>query len=451
MVVVRVGICRGLVWQVEQAVEAAWLAVALFVPLALNPWGVNSFELPKALLLRALVLLMALAALVRTIERSERPRPPPLLWPVLGLGLSYALATALSVNPRASLWGSYERQQGLLTLLACLLLFGLTADGLRRRAQQRRLWAVLVWGSLPMVVYGLLQASGLDPLAWRTDAASGVLSTVGRANFFGSYLVLTVPLTAAWALQERRRWLAWLLLASQLFCLALTQARGAWLGAGVAGLVFAVLWAIINRRWRVVVAALGLAALAVGFVALLNLPAGPLAWLARLPGLERLATLGRTDAGSTAARLTIWRAALPLIAGRPWLGYGPETLRAVFARVYPPQLVYYQGRDALVDRAHNLWLDLALSAGLAGVAAFAALLAGWGLRAWRGLRRGGRWEQLLWVALVAAVLGHLVDLQFGFDLTASATVFWHGIWLPGRAVPGGGTPGGSRVGAAGGG
>ncbi len=274
-----------------------------------------------------------------------------------------------------------------------------------------------------MTAYGLLQALGLDPIDWQTDAASPVLSTVGRANFLGSYLVLVAPLTAAWALQGRRRWPAWLLLTGQTLCLALTQARGAWLGAGAAALAFVLAWAAVERRWRFAALALAAAALAVGFVALLNVPGGPLTSLARLPGLERLASLTRTDAGSTAARLTIWRAALPLAAQRPWLGYGPETMRAVFARVYPPQLVYYQGRRALVDRAHNLWLDLTRSVGLAGAAAFAALLTAWGRRAWRGLRSADG-QKLLWAALTAAVMGHLIDLQFGFELTASATVFW---------------------------
>lgn len=119
----------------DWVIEAGWLTAALLVPLALNPWGYSSFELPKALLLRALVLLMALAALVRAVEGGGQHSLPPLFWPALALGLTYALATALSANPRVSLWGSHERQQGLLTLLAYLFLFGLTADGLRRRAQ----------------------------------------------------------------------------------------------------------------------------------------------------------------------------------------------------------------------------------------------------------------------------------------------------------------------------
>ena len=102
-----------------QAIEVSWLAAAVAVPLTFNPWGYNAFELPKSLLLRVLALLMGLATLVRAVEerggsdRTRRGRSLPLLlWPVLAFGLALALATVLSVNPRASLWGSYERRLG---------------------------------------------------------------------------------------------------------------------------------------------------------------------------------------------------------------------------------------------------------------------------------------------------------------------------------------------------
>ncbi len=421
--------------------EALWLAAAVMVPLAFNPWGANAFELPKALLLRALALLMGLVALIRFIEGwGSTSRTPAqrsamwLLWPALAFGLAQTAATALSVNPRASLWGSYERQQGLLTLGAYLALFLFTAASLRSRAQAERLWIALVWGSAPVVVYGLLQALGLDPLGWRTDATSPVLSTIGRANFFGSYLVLVIPLTMGRLLSIRRRWrivgqdaiLPYvLLLIGQLICLALTQARGAWIGLGVGMLIFTLAWAVAAHNKRLATIALIAALLAAGFVALINIPNGPLDTLARFPGLDRLAALSRTNEGSAAARLTIWRATLPLVAARPWLGYGPETMRVVFARVFPPQLVYYQGRHVTADRAHNLWLDLWMSTGLAGLAAFVAFLVGFGWLAWRGQRRASdQWDKARWAALIGAVTGHLADLQFGFDLTASATIFW---------------------------
>jgi hypothetical protein len=221
--------------------EVLWLAAAAGVPLAFNPWGQNGFELPKALLLRALVLLLGLAALVEALESRESGRRTfrrlPLFYPALAYGLVFAAATLLAVNPRASLWGLYERQQGLLAQLAYVVLFLFTARGLHTREQRERLWNALVWGSAPVVAYGFVQALGWDVFEWHTDAASPVLSTLGRANFLGSYLVLVIPLAAGRLLTARRRWPYALLLAAQVTCLALTQARGAVVGMGVAAVV----------------------------------------------------------------------------------------------------------------------------------------------------------------------------------------------------------------------
>ena len=412
--------------------EALWLIAAAAIPLVFSPWTYNAFELPKTALLKALVLLMGLVTLIQVIngrkdEGQDRKTAIGryLLWPALAFGGVAALATLASVNPRVSLWGAYERQQGLLTLGAYLGLFLFTAANLHTRAQVKRLLGAIAWGSAPVVAYGLLQTAGIDPLDWRTDAASPVLSTIGRANFLGSYLVLVVPLTAGLLLTARRRWPYAILIVSQIACLILTQARGAWIGLGAATVVGLLAWGLAARDRRHVMGALLLLILGVAFVILLNLPDGPLTALAHMPGLERVATLARTDEGSTAARLTIWQSTLPLIAARPWLGYGPETMQPVFSRVFPPQLVYYQGRHTTVDRAHNLWLDLGMSTGLAGTAAFATLLAGFVWLAWQGLRNGrDQWRRAIWAALAAGVAGHLVDLQFSFDLTASATIFW---------------------------
>ncbi len=415
-----------------RVLEAMLLVAGVAIPLVFNPWSFNAFELPKVALLRALALLMALVATVYIIERKGRRQLPwkdhPSRYVVsaaLGFGLAFGLATALSVNPGVSLWGSYARQQGMLTFGAYLILFLATALGLRTRIEADRLWRSLVWGSAPVVAYGLVQAAELDPIPWHTDAASRVLSTLGRSNFLGSYLVLVMPLTLGRALAVRRKWPYVALLLSQLVCLGAAEARAAWVGLAAAALTFALCWARAIRNRGLALRSLAMGVQIVGFIAPQNVPNGPLAPLARVAGMDRLSTLTRTDAGSTAARLTIWRAVGRLIAARPWIGYGPETTRAVFARVYPPQLVYYQGRDVMVDRAHNLWLDLGMSAGLAGVLALGGLVVGFGKMALRSLRAtGDNWERALWVGLVSAGAGHLADMQFGFQVTGSATVFW---------------------------
>jgi O-antigen ligase len=368
-----------------------------------------------------LLLLHGIDAGARYGWRASVRSVPLLVWAALALGLVQTLATIFSTDSRASLWGSTDRQQGLVTQLSILTLFLLAATAARgagggeKRSKRRveRLFRAIAWGSVPVVAYGFLQALGIDPLGWRTDSASPVLSTLGRSNFVGAYLVLVVPATAATAWLARRRWPYALLLAAQGGCLVLTRARSAWAG-GAAGLLAAgVLYAVLSRRWRWLW--WSLAGLGCGIALLFALTGGD----------GPLASLLHADSGSTAARLAIWKAAWPLVTSRPWLGHGPETFKAAFLRVYPPQLVYYQGRHVVVDRAHNLWIDLGASAGAPGVAAFAVVLVTFGGMAARALRaRTDRWQRVVWMALIASAIGHLVDLQFSFELTAGATIFW---------------------------
>ncbi len=100
-------------------------------------------------------------------------------------------------------------------------------------------------------------------------------------------------------------------------------------------------------------------------------------------------------------------------------------MRSVFARVFPPQLVYYQGRNVDVDRAHNLWLDLGMSVGVLGSMAFGSLLIVLGWKVWRRMRsRVDHGLLVMGATLLATMLGHLIDLQFSFDVTTTATAFW---------------------------
>jgi tetratricopeptide (TPR) repeat protein len=129
--------------------------------------------------------------------------------------------------------------------------------------------------------------------------------------------------------------------------------------------------------------------------------------------------------GSLGARTTIWKATGELVGGRPLFGYGPETLGQVFTLVYPPELVYVQGRAVRIDRAHNLLLDTLASTGVAGLLAYAVLV---GAAVAAGVRAfvlaTCSHVRLALAGALAAVTGHLVEIQFSFPVTATATIFW---------------------------
>jgi tetratricopeptide (TPR) repeat protein len=142
--------------------------------------------------------------------------------------------------------------------------------------------------------------------------------------------------------------------------------------------------------------------------------AGP-AVLFLIPGLE----------GSIGARVTIWRATLSLIVTRPVLGHGPEILGQVFTTVFPPELVYLQGRGVLVDRAHNLFLDTLVSTGVVGLLAYTTLVGATLVAVVRALVRDPNHRMnVIKVAGLAAAVGHLVETQYSFSVTTTAVLFW---------------------------
>ncbi|MEX1021368.1 MAG: O-antigen ligase family protein [Litorilinea sp.] len=422
--------------------EIVWLLPLGIIPLWVNFWSYQPFDQAKSLALMGLVWGLGGGWLVVCGWHMERGRVPSVqalfraksarVW-MLGAVLVWAVvlsvATGYAVDWRLSLFGSDLRGQGLLTQLTYLLFFGFVAFGLRNAAQIARLYRVVVAGTTPLVAIGLLQAGGIDPFGLVTDARAPVYSTLGRANFTGAYLALVLPLTVYCVLGAQGRWMraGWLLLGmAQILLLGLTAARAAWLSAAVGLAVMGVLlagpWLARRARWLAGVALMSLGgALTVIVTVIVTVVLG----LAQIEPLTRL-----VGEGSLAARLTIWQAVLELIRQRPWSGYGLENLELVFPAVYPPQLVYYQGRDVYVDRAHNLILDWMVAGGIPALGALVLLLGATvyaARQAWvyTGLDSGDRLPvRALLVTAVAVVAASVAGNLASFEVTAAALLTW---------------------------
>ncbi len=390
-------------------IKIGWLVLAIGLPLCFAPWGRNSFELPKALLLWTVVAVMGAAWLAGQGANGTRDKTHSAPYVLVLVTLAVLLpSTCLSVNPLVSAQGSYDRMQGTVTQLCYLALFLLAAVHVRELDQVQRIFAAIVWGSAPVVIYGLLQLAGLDPLNWHTEG-SPVISTLGRGNFVGAYLVFVLPLTLTGVrrTQSQTGRVAHLVLSgSQAACLIATMAQAAWLGAlaAIGVLILAGTWDRGHRR-------LALVSVIVGVLGLLVL----LVALTLTPDLQ----------GSLGARVTIWRATWSLVADQPVLGHGLETLGQTFTRVFPPELVYLQGRAVRVDRAHNLILDTLASVGFVGLLAYGALVGTTLTAGARTFSRASdRQVRVVLAGGLAAVTGHLVETQLSFQVTTTAALFW---------------------------
>jgi tetratricopeptide (TPR) repeat protein len=212
----------------DKVIEAGWLTAVIVVPLFFNVYSNRVFEPDKLTLLRSIALVMAVAWVVKVVEKGlgkeaglegqalggdkgphgadtgsltptfwGRVSRIPLVLPTLALVAVYVLSTLFSITPRVSLWGSYQRLQGTYTTFSYIVIFFLALEGLSRREQINRLVTVVILASLPIALYGLMQHHGLDPLPWAGDVLNRPSSNMGNSIFVSAYLVLAVPLALA--------------------------------------------------------------------------------------------------------------------------------------------------------------------------------------------------------------------------------------------------------------
>ncbi len=453
--------------------EVCWLVALIAVPLLVNPYGGFAFSIYKAAFLRILVGLMVALWILKTglslvysqdsfhqqgqtlQARTRDFLKGPLMGPVVALILIYVLATMLSISPSTSLWGEASRMDGSYTTFALLAYFLIVAWELRTAAQVHRIvWAIIVGSSLVSLL-GIAEWLGWSPwlvqesgaLRLGADIGERIVGTAGNATATGAYLVLTTALLVGkwlhlWARrveqpsQQLSLWLVGLglLLLAHLAALLFTLSRGPWVGLVVMMAVLVAILLVKNRRWRM----LGLAGLilVLGFLFQIGLsqPSSPIHSLSDLPHLSRVEAI--TDLGRP--RALTWDATKNLIVNhpsvtstgdawnwaRPLVGYGPETLRMAFERVFPAELRHLSP-NVRVDRAHNIVLDLMATVGLLGLLAFGWVVGTFFFYAGRLLKRTQRWEdQPLLAALAAAVAGYLVTQLVGISAQADQLVFW---------------------------
>lgn len=390
---------------VTRAPLATAVAFVVLLPLALNPWGFQQ-RLPVAWWLVLVLVPAGFALAVRgaggvRVVRTQR-------WWLGFLGV-LAVAAAVSVAPLNALIGSPARRLGLigwcLLAMACWWGVQLGVGALDTIAR------ALVVGSLPVSTIGLVERGERFLSFGEGLELVRSASTLRNAAFLGAYLALVVPVAARLALADGtdRRWRAVGAVAAVLGTgtLVFSQTRAAWLGvvAGLTVLAAAELRSrgLGDRRVRI--------ALAGGAVAAIAL-------LLAAPVRDRALSVASIGQGSAQARTMLWARALPAIADRPVLGYGPDATQLAYPAHLDARFEREVTRQTLPDRAHTLPLDLALWAGVPGLVAGIGLL----VAVARAVRPDAA-GPLGW-GVAAGLVAYVVQLGFSFPLADLDALVW---------------------------
>ncbi|MBS3909772.1 MAG: O-antigen ligase family protein [Actinobacteria bacterium] len=411
--------------------------VALY-PLLANPFASPVFGLPKLTFLKLTAAAIAIAWLVRVARKGyfELPKSS-LTLPLLAFFSITILSGIQSVHPLTSLNGQYGRWEGLTTTATYLILFAAAYGIAKDKAKHRPVTLAIIGSAVVVSLIALVEYFWTNPylLVAKVYCAAGFgepnqfeaarsMASFGNATFLAAYLGMVLPLIASGLLASKRHIAPKPLLYAALFTVAtslmFTFGRGAWLGAaaGIAltgALQRKHLWA---SRHVIAIALL----LVIAGVTIVQFSAGSYTVGGRLASILSIE-------GSTLTRVQMWESSLPLVAERPFLGAGPDTFKYVFGKYKPEGWVEHIS-DPLVDKAHNEFLQLAVTTGLAGLGAYLWVLVAF---AWAGIVRIRKLEEDngAWPAAGAmgAALSFAIHLQFNFSHFSVSPFFWIAVGL----------------------
>jgi O-antigen ligase/Tfp pilus assembly protein PilF len=354
----------------------------------------------------------------------------------------FSLSTIFSLHPNISLLGSYERQQGLYNLWSYVAVWFFVIVTIKNHSHLRQLIIFSLLGATIATLYGLIQAFGLDFLSWG-ETYGRIFSSLGQPNFFGHYLVVILPFSvyAIFFLSKNIyiRLFFILLTSFEVVCLIITLSRGAWI-ALLFTLFLLLIWSLFRENKKIYAWVLLFlsASLFITF-AFTNVRQSLVLKFsnANFKVMSRLVSVFDFEGGSNKVRLYYWQAAWDSIRQAPLerklLGYGPDALPDIFAKVYQPEWSYYENINSFPDRSHNFIFDILLQFGFAGLLVF-GFFSGYsvwrlGNFAWKEKEGDYYW---LAVAFLFSLVAYGINNLFSFSLVEMNVLLYSllgGSWL----------------------
>jgi hypothetical protein len=133
---------------------------------------------------------------------------------------------------------------------------------------------------------------------------------------------------------------------------------------------------------------------------------------------------GRERLGS--ARGYIWSRSLPLIVNKPLLGYGADNFPVVFPQQdYVGKYNAYGTKDMLVDKAHNIYIQIAINSGVIALASYLALVIISLFRTSKYILKNHPNSQNVWIsATFISIFSYSIAAFFNDSTVQLSSVFW---------------------------
>ena len=352
-------------------------ALIFIIPL-LSFWIATPFYFPyitgrnfafRILIEIALVLWTGLIVL----DKEYRPRFTPILTAVLVFLGIVGLADLLGVNPYKSFWSNFERMEGYIAMLHFVAYFVMLTSVFREKRDWLILFNFFATSSVLIGFYGVLQKLGLKASIQGGEAR--IDGTIGNPTYLAAYLILTTAIVFILFFNSQKRWQKYLygsVIIFNFLILYFTASRGPVLGAGVALVLFSLLYLIVFKKdagekigKRVALSIL----IAAVIVPSVFFAIRKQEWVQSNLVLSRFASISIFEK-TVKSRFMIWGVSWKAFKERPILGWGQENYMQAFSKYYNPKLF---DQEPWFDRSHNIIFDWLIHAGILGLISYLSL------------------------------------------------------------------------------
>jgi len=305
--------------------------------------------IPHTAALRSVLMAAGILGLItRSIITKKFPIPTtPLDIPILIYAGIIIFKSVVSVDPHYSL--SALRKEFFYQIL----FFYLTVSAMSSPRYTRRVLFMLM--ATVTLVAGVGLFGYITGEMIKEGRATSFFNSFGLAAFFTS-MVMPVTLSRFLCTKGWRRTVAFLVLFLCLGFMLVTMSRGAWISSLMAVMMLA---ALKDRRMLVLL-----------LIGVISAP-----WFLPPDIIERATSITKVfsleENDTFGDRIWMWRSAIQMIKDRPILGAGYGN--RVFQRMYPDYM-YSQSSGMIFENAHNLYLQILIETGIAGLLSFLSIL-----------------------------------------------------------------------------
>src|SRR3989338_331611 len=405
-----------------------WLTyAAAFVPLIIFKDYISPFHFGKVVVFRSLVEIMAVFYILLIWKnRTYLPKMTRVGWAFFFFALAFSITTATSIIPYPSFWGSLERMGGLFTFWHYFVYFIIITAIFRSEKDWFNLFKVVIGVGVLSAFYGFLQRTELE---WVVGSGnrSRIFGTIGNPALFAGYQILasflSLTLFFRFGNSQNSRIFYGISGAIMIIAALMTAVRGSVLGIGIGFLTFALLYATAYKSTKAKKALLAMIGLLFLFVVLALLFKNS-SFVQSSGYLKRITNFSVQDY-TIQTRFWAWEAGLKGWKESPktiLFGWGPENFNIPFSKYFNPLFYRGPGSETLFDRAHNMFVEILVTMGLAGFLTYLWIF-GASLRSlWRTIYRKD--TMLYGVGFISLLIDYAIHNSFIFNTSANFLVFF---------------------------